>query len=405
MKKNYVIDSNILLQDPNAITTLINGEENNVFIPIRTILELDKLKREGKLNHLISRAISSISKNMDKIKIIQTENFEDIDHPDIKILKDIKDSKLEDPILVSNDKIFRLISSWRDVEAQEYLNILPFKSESEIWSGILLENEENKHNAKNYFVWKEGKIYFKQHNKKEIIIDHINKAWEVTPRKSLGRKNKDNIEIYENLALELLLNNDIKLITLQGTAGAGKSYISLAAALETVLVKKLYDKIIIIKPIVEVGDKIGYLPGTEKEKLEPHIRYLYSHLEKLKKNKDTKSIYKKGSNDIFDPSKFEIIPMTYLRGADIENAFVIIEEAQNCSRDAIRTILTRLGYNTKVVLTGDTKQVDAQGLSPLNNGLNWTVQKMKDSSIYAHLCLKSDRSRGPIAEAVIKSGL
>jgi PhoH-like ATPase len=407
MKKNYIVDTNIFLDNHNCIEDLINHEENNVYIPERVILELDKLKGVQSINHLVYKAIESIEKNINNVSIInkvERDYFLD-ENEDYKILFDIQHSKITDPILVTNDRLFRIVAKHKGIEAQEYLNSLPYKSESEIYTGFL-EKENLKNNPdkiKNYFYWNDkGKVLFKKHNKKELFVDRINEAWHVKPR-TVSEKSK-TIDIYQNAALELLLDNDIKLLTLQGPPGGGKSLLALAAALELVFVKKQFEKIVIVKPIIEMGDKLGFLPGDENEKIQPHIDYINSHIDKLMKFKETKLLFKKGSKE-YDPSVFKIMPMSFLRGADLENTFLIIEEAQNASRDSMRTILTRLGYNTKCVITGDTNQVDNPSLNKLNNGINWTVKYMKSSTIFAHLYMKCKRSRGPIAEAVIESGL
>jgi PhoH-like ATPase len=213
--------------------------------------------------------------------------------------------------------------------------------------------------------------------------------------------------VYQNLAFELLLHEKIDLVSLQSEAGYGKTYLALAAALYQVLEVKRFSKIYVLKPLIEIGSKMGYLPGDVAEKMEPYVRYLFNLTSKLHAIRPANKIYqdpKEGAAK-FDPSKFEILPLAFIRGMTIEDAIVIIDETQNLSRSEIRALLTRMGENVKCYCLGDTRQVDNPYLNESNNALNWIVRMMKGSPNYAHLVLKGHRSRGPICDAVLKAGL
>jgi PhoH-like ATPase len=152
---------------------------------------------------------------------------------------------------------------------------------------------------------------------------------------------------------------------------------------------------------------MGYLPGDVNDKLEPYVRYLYGLVSKLHSSRTANKVFvdpKEGTSR-FDPSKFEILPLAFIRGMTIEDAVVIIDETQNLSRTEIRALLTRMGENVKCICLGDTRQVDNPYLNESNNALNWIVSMMRGLPNYAHLVLKGTRSRGPICDAVIKSGL
>jgi PhoH-like ATPase len=213
--------------------------------------------------------------------------------------------------------------------------------------------------------------------------------------------------VFQNLALELMTNADIHIVSVQSNAGFGKSYLALATALYLVLEKKIYSKIYLIKPTIEIGQKLGYLPGRIDEKMEPYTRYIYDLLLKLHQSRSINKIF--GNTDSYlpqlNPKLFEILPLAYIRGLNIENAVVIIDEMQNMARAECRALLSRLGGGVKCICLGDIHQVDNIFLNQENNGLNWVVKKFKGSPIYSHIVLKGEKSRGPITDLVINSGL
>ena len=393
MKKNYVLDTNALLEDPNCITVLRNGEENGVAIPLHVILELDKLKRDPRLGHLVAAAVDGIFQNLDKISLLRRpEDEARVDTGDMAILREIRQSTLTDPILVTNDRILQIIARMGGVQSQEYKSSHPFQSDSQLYTGFVEPGEESLPNS---FQWIDGKpVYHSSQGDKAIEYTH--EVWKVKPR-----------NIYQNLAFELLLDDHLDLVTLQSDAGYGKSFLALASAFFLVLQRKLYEKIYIVKPMVEIGAKMGYLPGDVDEKMEPYIRYMRALVSKLHQLRPVERIFDKNAVDHtkFDPDKFEILPLAFIRGMNIENAVVIIDETQNLSRMEIRSLLTRMGENVKCYCLGDTRQVDNPYLNESNNALNWIVRKLKGTENYGHLVLKGAKSRGPICDAVLKSGL
>ena len=205
----------------------------------------------------------------------------------------------------------------------------------------------------------------------------------------------------------VLLDDTIHVVSMQSEAGYGKSFLALAAALYLVLEKKAYQKIYVVKPMIEIGQKLGYLPGRVEEKMEPYTRYIADLILKLHKMRPANRIFLNPdeSPPLFNPARFELLPLTYIRGMNIENAVVIIDELQNMSRTECRALLSRMGEGVKCFCLGDTRQVDHPYLNADNNGLNWMVNKFKGHRIYAHLVLKGEKSRGPITDLVIKSGL
>ena len=393
--KQYIIDTNVLLEDPDALSKLRNGNENTVYIPYHVLLELDKFKKNSKLAHIVARVIQYLIENPDQYQILNSDDISPkyakvVDH---HILDEIQQSGLKQPILVTNDKIFQLQARLRGIQSEIYKESVPFKSEAEYFTGFVSSRDELVPNA---FMWSDlGKpIFFGIHGEK--TIDYQHRIWKVKPR-----------NIFQNLALELMTNSDIHIVSVQSDAGYGKSYLALATALYLVMEKKAYEKIFVVKPMIEIGQKLGYLPGRVEEKMEPYTRYISDLMVKLHRLRSANKVFIENGTypPQFNSKIFEILPLTYIRGMNIENAVVIIDEMQNMSRAECRALLSRLGEGVKCICLGDINQVDNPYLNKENNGLNWIVKKFKGNSIYSHIVLKGDKSRGPITDLVINSGL
>lgn len=393
--KNYVVDTNVLLDDPEALFKLRNGDENQIFIPYHVLLELNKFKKDPGLGHIVAKVIRHLCDYPDQFHILQTETVSAAfsQHVDLHILNEIRDSGLGTPILVTNDKILQLQAHLLGIHSENYKESVPFKSEAEYITGFVDRPEEI---FSNCFTWNDGGKPLLHGNKGPKIVDYQHKIWNVTPR-----------SIYQNLALELMMDETIHIVSIQSEAGYGKSYLALAAALTLMLEKKAFHKIFIVKPMIEIGQKLGYLPGRVEEKMEPYNRYILDLLVKLHKTRPANRIFIDPDEQPpkLNPARFELLPLTYIRGMNIENAVVIVDEIQNMSRGECRALLSRMGEGVKCFCLGDTRQVDHPYLNAENNGLNWLVNKFKGNRIYAHLVLKGERSRGPITDLVIKSGL
>jgi PhoH-like ATPase len=394
-QKNYIIDTNVLLEDPHSLVKLRNGNENLIFIPYHVLLELNKFKKDPKLRHIVARVVEYLVENPDAFKVLSSSSVADpfANLADKFILDEIQASGVEKPILVTNDRIFQLQARLRGIASEVYKESVPFKSEAEYFTGFVSNREEM---VPNSFLWNEqGKPVFCGPSG-EKIIDYQHKVWKVSPR-----------NIYQNLAMELMTHPDIQVVSVQSEAGYGKSYLALACALYLVLERKSHAKIYVIKPMIEIGQKLGYLPGKLEEKMEPYTRYIADLLAKLHRLRPANKLFV--DSDVYPPQlnsrAFEILPLNYIRGMNIENAVVIIDEMQNMSRSECRTLLSRMGEGVKCLCLGDIRQVDNPYLSPENNGLNWVVKKFKGSRIYSHIVLKGEKSRGPITDLVITTGL
>ncbi|MGE0087071.1 MAG: PhoH family protein [Desulfococcaceae bacterium] len=394
-QKHYVIDTNVLLEDPAALFKLRNGNENRIYIPYHVLLELGKFKKNPRLGPVVSQVIENLSDHPDQFRILEPAGIAEpfsqlVDH---FILDEIRKSGLEKPILVTNDSFFRLQAALQGIKSEIYKESIPFKSDAEHYTGFVADRDAV---IPNCFLWSEqGKpVFFGKNGEK--IIDYQHKMWSVTPR-----------NVYQNLAMELMNNPDIPIVSLQSEAGYGKSFLALAAALYLSFECKSHEKIYVVKPMIEIGQKLGYLPGKVSEKMEPYTRYVSDLVLKLHKLRPISKIFaeKDDQTPRFDPRRFELLPLTYVRGMNIENAVVIIDEMQNMSRAECRAVLSRMGEGVKCICLGDVHQVDNPYLNTENNGLNWIVNKFRGNSLYAHLVLKGDKSRGPITDLVIKSGL
>lgn len=394
-KKNYVLDTNVLIENPKCITALRNGQENNIYVPYTVLSELDKLKKDPRIGHVVTQAIHTIL-NDTELTIFQPV-FADCNKeisPDDRILKEIADSDLNKPILVTNDRILQIKTRLYDLDCEGYRDSMPFRSDSQLFTGFTVEGEKP---VRNSFQWENGTPVF-MGDEGAKLISYNHEVWGIKPR-----------TVYQNLAMELMLNPDLNLVSIQSEAGYGKTFLALACALYLALEKKdnNCDKVYLVKPIWEIGPKMGFLPGDVEEKMQPYIRYVHDLALKLHEQRPANRIFVDAGPDRlrFNQKKFEILPIAYIRGMNLENCVVIIDEMQNMSRSETRALLTRMGEGVKCICLGDTRQIDNPYLNESNNGLNWVVKKLKGYKGYGHMVLKGERSRGPITDMVLKSGL
>lgn len=386
MKKTYVVDTNVLLEDENCLDRLRNGEENEVVIPYKVIEELDGLKKDPKKRELVLRAVEALNKNFEHIRFVRDKH---IHSNDATILKSAL-AQGDDPVMVTNDRIFQLLCRMEGIRSEEYQSSKPIQSESESYTGFALEGEPP---VANSFEWIDGKPHYHS-NAGDKVIDYEHEVWKVKPR-----------NVYQNLAFELLLDSSLDLVTLQSQAGYGKTFLALAAALFLTLEKKAFEKIYVVKSPIEIGPAMGFLPGDVLEKLEPYYRPFYDLVNKLHRYRPAKRLYESEQTGKFDRKVFEVLPLAFVRGMNLEHAIVIVDEMQNLSRAEARALLTRMGEGTRCFCLGDTKQVDNPYLNEFNNGLNWVVTLCKGQPNYGHLVLKGSKSRGLITDLILKVGL
>lgn len=462
MIKNYILDTNVLIHYPGCIHTF---EDNNVIIPIICLEELDSLKkREGILGYQAREALREIN-SMRKLGDIQhgvslpgggTLRIEmnhmdpgdipdgvDLNKNDNKIiiiaLNIKKESKNISTILVTKDLCAAIKAESLNIEVQDYMNdkvdvdqiykgykeiTLPSSQIDKIYNGGLKPNKKTGQDAfpNEFFCIKSAdhnshETLAKYDGNKIVPLQYANdKAWGLTP-KNRGQK----------MAFELLMDDDIKLVTLSGGAGTGKSILSVAVALQKVIESNVYDKIILVKPVVTAGDPIGFLPGTENEKLKPFMDSFGDSIESLmyercKKAASEKSIrlkknQKKGEyheKPAFSAEGFleqyqeagviETKTFAFMRGRTLANAMVIIDEAQEMTPHLAKLMLTRAGQGAKFVMIGDPSdnQIDNTLVDSRSNGLVYVIEKMKAHEITGHISLE-EVERSPLAKIAEES--
>ena len=197
--------------------------------------------------------------------------------------------------------------------------------------------------------------------------------------------------------MELLLNDDIRLVTLLGTAGTGKTLLAIAAGLQGVVKDKTYKRLLISRPVIPLGKDIGYLPGTKEEKLESWMGPIFDNMEYIfnaeKPDKELKTREKSAIEKYMKDGIIELEAITFMRGRSIPNSFIVIDEAQNLTPHEVKTVISRAGNRTKMVLTGDPYQIDSPYLDSASNGLAYCVDRMKGQEMFGHVTLtKSERS-------------
>lgn len=240
---------------------------------------------------------------------------------------------------------------------------------------IVLESEENPK--------KTALARFKDDGMLHLVDPHMgSQQIHLTPR------NKE-----QRMSLDILLDPAVQLVTLVGKAGTGKTLLALAAALELVLHQNKYEKILVSRPIVPLGKDIGFLPGDKDEKLSHWMQPIFDNLDYLMHSDKTDHVSSKKTDNLIGSHKIELEAITYIRGRSLPRQFVIVDEAQNLTPHEVKTIISRAGEGTKMVLTGDPNQIDNPYLDSSSNGLNYTIERMKKLGLHGHMTLeKSERS-------------
>jgi len=430
MKKTFILDTNVILHDYNAI---YNFEENDVVIPIVVFEELDKFKKgNGIINfnaRHIMRELDKISekndvfddgidlgKNKGKlyVKIInkydeQFENtFIDNEYADNKILfaaKKTQEELDEEVILVSQDVNLRIKARSLGVKAQDYKSgkvanvgqinkeVNTYKNfDSELINKIYQKgkldlkecNFENPPNPNDYFILSDG------NSSVLVCYDSALKEVKLVKKKSAFHIKPRNSE--QTFAIDALLRKDIELVSITGTAGTGKTLLALTAALHQ---SHDFFQIMLARPIVSLSDKdIGFLPGDAKEKIRPFMQPLFDNINVIKQAAGFSSKDAQKIDDMLKDEKLLIEPLAYIRGRSLANVFFIIDEAQNLTPHEVKTIITRAAEGTKIVFTGDIDQIDSPYLDDRSNGLSYLTDKMKNQKIFAHINLmKGERSQ------------
>lgn len=426
-KKIYVLDTSVYLTDSDSIYSFSN---NDIVIPLKVLDEIDKHKKRQdtvgvQARDLIRnldalRAKGNLSKGVRIAKgkgILTVKSYNpfalpddlDLEDSDNQIIATALSEKETFPnrkvIVVSRDINMRVKCDSLGLITEDY-NLERVVAHAEgLFTGVsemlvdeqkvdsfyetgkldLLEEQETILHP-NQFVMlisnsNEKKTALAKYRSKNLPLSSIHEqksVWGLKPR------NKE-----QGFALSLLMDPAIPLVSLVGKAGSGKTLLALAAGLEqTFGANPIYNKIVVTKPVEPVGKDIGFLPGTLEEKMLPWLAPIQDNLQFLMGNdKVTLDMY-------MEEGRIEVEAMTYIRGRSISNSFIVIDEVQNMTQHEIKTVLTRVGEGTKIILTGDIEQIDNVYIDATNNGLSYVVEKLKVEDISGHITLtKGERSK------------
>jgi PhoH-like ATPase len=438
----YVLDTNVFLIDSNAISAF-RGHE--IVLPITVLEELDKAKNYDNVTGLNARRTARELKRLfkkgnpaspkgiplsggGKLKI-KTEC--DVDKlpttldkykNDNKVLLTAyllkKSTKSKKIILVTNDIVMSLKAASLEIETEEYES--PKKKEAKKddsigYTGLktlVVKDEivEAINNDKPTIIPNSFKVKANQflilrsniQNKKTALVRYNGKGKPL--RKIFTSKQVSFYGIApknteQRLYIDLLTDPNIELVTVNGKAGTGKTLLSISTALHLVLDKQMYSRIVILRPTVPFGGEIGFLPGLKLEKLWDWHAPVWDNLrETMGSYKRTKTIYGNNKiseeiNHLIDTGKLEVEALTYIKGRSLNNAFIIVDEAEDLTEKEIKMICTRAGYNSKIVLTGDITQIDNPHINEYECGMSKLITKMCDEPTIGHITLsKSERS-------------
>lgn len=428
-KKIFVLDTSVILHDHNSIN---NFDEHDIAIPITVLEELDNFKRghdsknfearefirildrlsqnntltewvplEGNAKGRFKIVMSKASKGIDANSAYgERKNDHNIINAAISLATEETDKKV---ILVSKDINLRLKAKALDIHAEDYetgkiTDVENFHSGRTVIDGIDTEEirkiftDGYTENIDILGDQKENNHFYILKNEKSSTLAYYsyaqNRIERVEKQYTYGIKPR-NAE--QTFALHALMNDDVKLVTIQGVAGTGKTLLAMASALEQV---KKYHQIILARPIVPLSNKdIGYLPGDAKEKINPYMEPLWDNLKFIKSNFSENEKKYKAIDEMVKQEKILVTPLAYIRGRSFSNVYFIVDEAQNLTPHEVKTIITRAGENTKIIFTGDIYQIDTPYLDEQSNGLSYVIDKLKGNKLVAHITLeKGERS-------------
>ena len=431
--KHFVLDTNVLLHDPLAV---FEFADNEVIIPIFVLEEVDQFKKEASERGRNARELSRILDKLrsqarslaegaplpggGRLRVATAERTiprtlresQVADYLILMVAVDIRNAHPQDPtVFVTKDVNLRIRADSLGLTAVDFEADQRVSME-ELYSGmcelavsgadvdgffsqgtldltqadlranqyvLLRDTESPSHSALGRFDKNLGKL---------VQLRKIREGvWGIRPR------NKE-----QHCALDLLLADDVKLVTLVGKAGTGKTMLALAAGLQKVVEETTYSKLLVSRPIFPLGRDVGYLPGDLEQKLNPWMQPIYDNVEYLmglskQPGKVDRKSGGRSHHELIDMGFIEIEPLTYIRGRSIPNQFIIVDEAQNLTPHEVKTIITRVGESTKIVLTGDPYQIDNPYVDATSNGLTTIVEKFKGETVSGHVTLsKGERS-------------
>ncbi len=425
----FVLDTNVLLHDHQAIYKF---EEHDVVLPIVVLEELDQFKKGSDSIHFQAR---EFIRELDRLSgdelisdglalgeglgrlyvevgapksdlVTSAFSMSKADHRILAVADQLaKTNPGRQVIVVSKDINLRMKAKSLGIIAQDYRSD-KVRNIEELYTGIRLQEGMDPNLiaqfyqgdgkidvsefdlpdpplANQYFILRNGSTSaLARYNTDEKMMERVTRrvSYSIEPR---------NAE--QTFAMDALLNRDIPLVTITGKAGTGKTLLALAAALEQ---RRHYRQIYLARPVVPLGNRdIGYLPGDIQSKLDPYMQPLFDNLGVIRHRFSTGSEESNRINDMLEKEKLYIAPLAFIRGRSLDKVFFIVDEAQNLTPHEMKTIITRAGSDSKIVLTGDIFQIDTPYLDTQSNGLTYLVDRMRGQRLHAHINLvKGERS-------------
>lgn len=428
MKKVFILDTNVMLNDPSSIFAF---EDNDIVIPISVIEEIDRFKKDlsdiGRNAREVSRILDNIrtrgtlssgillfpdKPELGKLFVYLGHNMDVlpdalVDGTDNHILaialtlqKQFGEKKKV--VIITKDTNLRIKADAFGIHAEDYeadkVDVSHLYAGhatvkcsadkiSELYEKQEIHLEEFQFSPNQFVVLAdendENRVVFGSYDEESKKVRHLESrgdgVWGIYPR------NAEQI-----FAVAALLNDKIKLVTLTGAAGTGKTLLAISCGLTKITDEDEYHKLLVSRPIFPLGKDLGFLPGDIEEKLNPWMQPIYDNLELLLGGgmHSRQKRFSKSYQELINQGLLQVEPLTYIRGRSLPNQFFVVDESQNLTPHEIKTILTRAGEGTKIVLTGDAQQIDNPYLDSQNNGLTYVIEKFRHSSIAAHVTLQ-----------------
>ncbi|MEB3300691.1 MAG: PhoH family protein [Cyanobacteriota bacterium] len=451
MRKTFVLDTNVLLHDPMALTSF---QDNAVVVPIEVVEEIDRFKRDpsekGRNARQVSRLldqfrekgnladgviINEASGGSLKVVFCRSETLQQLP-PELKggngdnnILAVALEQRLQEVmgshlpvVLVTKDTNLRIKADAVGLIAQDYttdkVDIADlYPGFCEVWAsaeqmdqvkkqgGLAVANLPAVHPD---LVANEGVTLVDQAQPNHTLLARFHQEsgalqpLQRAPKVRMGAIQARNRE--QTFALDLLLDPEIQLVTLIGKAGTGKTLLALAAGLHMVADERAYDRLLVTRPVIPLGKDIGFLPGDIEEKMGPWMQPIIDNLDYLLGASESQGSSRAGQRaprnswtDLKGMGLLEVEAISYIRGRSIPRQYMVVDEAQNLTPHEVKTIVTRVGEGTKIVLTGDPYQIDNPYVDAESNGLTWLVERFKGQSLAGHVTLMRGE-RSPLAE-------
>ena len=423
-KKNYILDTSVYLTDADA---LFKFENHDIFVPLKVLEEIDKhKKRQDSVGANARKTIRTldefrakgnlqkgvrINKGKGLIAVVSYEVLKNVafpsdldlgipDHIILATAMAVRDASSRKTFVVSRDINMRVICDSIGLMAEDYRTEKIITSSEELYSGLsehLVDDQviDRFYDGDDIIIREDETAEVWHPNQYVLLVSNANEKktciarfythfqplkkiiHDKIPDWKISSRNKE-----QAFAIDLLLDPAVKVVSLVGRAGSGKTLCAIAAGLQQTIGLRgsnPYDRMIVSRPVQPLGKDIGFLPGTMEEKMLPWLMPIQDNLQfLLGGNKNTLQMY-------VSKGKIEIEALTYIRGRSIANAFVIIDEAQNLTAHEIKTIMTRVGEGTKIVLTGDIEQIDNVYVNETSNGLAHAVEKLKEFPLSGHV--------------------